>query len=335
MAEMDVELVAVERRIWSGEASFVFARTTDGDIGILPGHEPMLAQLEEAGVVRIDGTNGAAARRSRCTAASCRHPGERHDPGRVRRARRGDRRRPGARGAGPGRRVRARGRGGRDAGPGPAASRRRRPSSRAAGGGGSGSSSPASCCCSVCLLLGHLVWSYGECGSCGAAVWTCACAAAPCRCLGASRGTPRPGWHFGVGRYRGDELAWFRLTSLCARRPPVVRRPHGPGDRRPPLPRRHAEAYAMPHRRRRCCAAARRRAPSWSWRWPRACSPASCRGWRPPRPAARATARPRRPCAAVARSASLAALAAGRHSTSPSGFAARPRMNSRSDSRLR
>ena len=22
------------------------------------------------------------------------------------------------------------------------------------------------------------------------------------------------GWHLGVGRYRGDELAWFRLTSL-------------------------------------------------------------------------------------------------------------------------
>ena len=22
------------------------------------------------------------------------------------------------------------------------------------------------------------------------------------------------GWHFGVGRYRGDELAWYRLTSL-------------------------------------------------------------------------------------------------------------------------
>ena len=22
------------------------------------------------------------------------------------------------------------------------------------------------------------------------------------------------GWHFGVGRYRGDELTWFRLTSL-------------------------------------------------------------------------------------------------------------------------
>jgi len=58
VAEMTVELVAVERRIWSGEASFVFARTTVGEIGILPGHEPTLAQLEEAGVVRVDGTDG-------------------------------------------------------------------------------------------------------------------------------------------------------------------------------------------------------------------------------------------------------------------------------------
>ncbi len=58
MAEMTVELVAVERRIWSGEATFVVARTTVGEIGILPGHEPTLAQLEEAGVVRVDGTDG-------------------------------------------------------------------------------------------------------------------------------------------------------------------------------------------------------------------------------------------------------------------------------------
>jgi F0F1-type ATP synthase epsilon subunit len=33
MAEMEVELVAVERRVWSGKASFVFARTTVGEIG--------------------------------------------------------------------------------------------------------------------------------------------------------------------------------------------------------------------------------------------------------------------------------------------------------------
>jgi F-type H+-transporting ATPase subunit epsilon len=55
---MTVELVAVERRLWSGEASFVFARTTEGEIGVLPGHEPTLAQLEQAGLVRIDTTDG-------------------------------------------------------------------------------------------------------------------------------------------------------------------------------------------------------------------------------------------------------------------------------------
>jgi F-type H+-transporting ATPase subunit epsilon len=58
MAEMTVELVAVERRIWSGSASFVLARTTVGEIGVMPGHEPTLAQLEDAGVVRVDGTDG-------------------------------------------------------------------------------------------------------------------------------------------------------------------------------------------------------------------------------------------------------------------------------------
>jgi F-type H+-transporting ATPase subunit epsilon len=58
VAEMTVEVVAVERRIWSGEATFVLARTTEGEIGILPGHEPTLAQLEEAGVMRIDGADG-------------------------------------------------------------------------------------------------------------------------------------------------------------------------------------------------------------------------------------------------------------------------------------
>ncbi|WP_232667982.1 F0F1 ATP synthase subunit epsilon [Pseudonocardia sp. TRM90224] len=57
---MTVELVAVERRIWSGSASFVLARTTVGEIGVLPGHESTLAQLEEAGVVRIDGTDGTS-----------------------------------------------------------------------------------------------------------------------------------------------------------------------------------------------------------------------------------------------------------------------------------
>jgi F-type H+-transporting ATPase subunit epsilon len=58
LAEMTVDLVAVERKIWSGQASFVFARTTVGEIGILPGHEPTLAQLDESAVVRVDATDG-------------------------------------------------------------------------------------------------------------------------------------------------------------------------------------------------------------------------------------------------------------------------------------
>ncbi|MGD9530228.1 F0F1 ATP synthase subunit epsilon [Pseudonocardia sp.] len=58
MAEMTVEVVAVERRIWSGEATFVFARTTVGEIGVLPGHERTLAQLEDSGLLRIDATDG-------------------------------------------------------------------------------------------------------------------------------------------------------------------------------------------------------------------------------------------------------------------------------------
>lgn len=53
MANMSVQLVAVERRLWSGEASSVVAQTTEGEIGILPGHEPLLGQLVEGGVVRI------------------------------------------------------------------------------------------------------------------------------------------------------------------------------------------------------------------------------------------------------------------------------------------
>ena len=60
MAHMTVELVAVERRLWSGDATFVFARTTEGEIGVLPGHELTLAQLEPAGIVRIDTTEGTS-----------------------------------------------------------------------------------------------------------------------------------------------------------------------------------------------------------------------------------------------------------------------------------
>lgn len=53
MAEMDVELVAVERRLWSGKAIIVIAQTTEGELGILPRHERLLGELVEGGVVTI------------------------------------------------------------------------------------------------------------------------------------------------------------------------------------------------------------------------------------------------------------------------------------------
>ena len=58
MATLQVELVAVERKIWSGEARMVIARTTEGELGILPGHAPLLGQLAEGGVVTIRSAEG-------------------------------------------------------------------------------------------------------------------------------------------------------------------------------------------------------------------------------------------------------------------------------------
>ena len=51
---MHVELVSVERRIWSGHASAVYARTSDGELGVMPGHAPLLGALEPGHVVRIE-----------------------------------------------------------------------------------------------------------------------------------------------------------------------------------------------------------------------------------------------------------------------------------------
>ena len=48
MATLQVELVAVERKIWSGEATMVIARTTEGELGVLPGHAPLLGSSPRA-----------------------------------------------------------------------------------------------------------------------------------------------------------------------------------------------------------------------------------------------------------------------------------------------
>lgn len=48
-----VELVMPDRRVWSGEASMVIAKTLEGDIGVLIGHPPVLGVLVEGSIVRV------------------------------------------------------------------------------------------------------------------------------------------------------------------------------------------------------------------------------------------------------------------------------------------
>jgi F-type H+-transporting ATPase subunit epsilon len=54
---LHVELVAADLLVWSGEATMVIARTTEGDVGILPNHAPMLSVVIE-GVVDIQTDEG-------------------------------------------------------------------------------------------------------------------------------------------------------------------------------------------------------------------------------------------------------------------------------------
>jgi F-type H+-transporting ATPase subunit epsilon len=56
--QLHVELVAVEEKVWSGDAEMLIARTTEGELGVLPGHAPLLGQLAEPSQVRIKRTGG-------------------------------------------------------------------------------------------------------------------------------------------------------------------------------------------------------------------------------------------------------------------------------------
>jgi len=56
---LTVSVVAADKEVWSGQASIVIAKTTEGEIGILPGHEPMLARLAQGEIeVRITPIDG-------------------------------------------------------------------------------------------------------------------------------------------------------------------------------------------------------------------------------------------------------------------------------------
>lgn len=55
---LQVSVVAADREVWTGAASMVVAKTTEGEIGILPGHQPMLAILA-SGEVRVTLVDGS------------------------------------------------------------------------------------------------------------------------------------------------------------------------------------------------------------------------------------------------------------------------------------
>jgi F-type H+-transporting ATPase subunit epsilon len=55
--QLHVDLVSLEAKIWSGPAEMLVARTTDGELGVLPGHQPLLGQLVEPSQVRVKTPN--------------------------------------------------------------------------------------------------------------------------------------------------------------------------------------------------------------------------------------------------------------------------------------
>jgi F-type H+-transporting ATPase subunit epsilon len=57
---LNVSLVAADRKVWTGTAAMVVARSTEGDVGVLPGHQPILSILLPS-VVIIRGAEGGGA----------------------------------------------------------------------------------------------------------------------------------------------------------------------------------------------------------------------------------------------------------------------------------
>ena len=52
MAQLEVDIVDADGKVWSGPARQVSAPAAEGEIGILPGHTPVLALLR-AGQVHV------------------------------------------------------------------------------------------------------------------------------------------------------------------------------------------------------------------------------------------------------------------------------------------
>lgn len=47
---LNVSIVAADHKVWSGEAAMVVAKTAEGEIGVMPGHQPVLALLAKGEV---------------------------------------------------------------------------------------------------------------------------------------------------------------------------------------------------------------------------------------------------------------------------------------------
>jgi len=52
-----VDIVSPEAVVWSGESTFLVARTTEGEIGIQAGHEALMGALT-TGAVEVEGEGG-------------------------------------------------------------------------------------------------------------------------------------------------------------------------------------------------------------------------------------------------------------------------------------
>src|ERR1700754_3472276 len=57
MATIKVEVVSAEEQIFSGQAKFVARPGEAGELGILPGHTPLITRIRP-GAVRIESENG-------------------------------------------------------------------------------------------------------------------------------------------------------------------------------------------------------------------------------------------------------------------------------------
>ena len=47
----EVQLVATDREVWTGPATLVTFETHDGEVGVMPGHSPMLAMLKDGPIL--------------------------------------------------------------------------------------------------------------------------------------------------------------------------------------------------------------------------------------------------------------------------------------------